>query len=132
MTTAIDVLILEDSKERVQYFKRYCSGAVITDSAERCMDLIAGSEHINELWLDHDLGGEKLADSSREDCGMEVVRYLKNNQFQDKIDKIFIHSLNGYANIIMFEDLRNSKYNVTLYAFSLLRANLDHLPPRTA
>ena len=31
-----------------------------------------------EVHLDHDLSGETFCDSRREDCGMEVVRYLES------------------------------------------------------
>ena len=35
-------------------------------------------DDLEEVHLDHDLGGEHFVDSRREDCGMEVVRWLQN------------------------------------------------------
>lgn len=35
-------------------------------------------DDLEEVHLDHDLGGERYVNSNREDTGMEVVRWLEN------------------------------------------------------
>lgn len=122
----IDVLVLEDSEERHKYFYKYCKDSKILESAKTCIDMIRESEKINELWLDHDLGGLTYVDSNLEECGMEVVRFLSLNDYSKNINKVFIHSMNGTANRVMFEDLKKHGYNAILYPFHILRANIDN------
>ena len=52
----------------------------------------------DEVHLDHDLGGEIYVDSSRPDCGMEVVRWLCASR-RDRFEKtlFIIHSHNAEA-----------------------------------
>ncbi len=49
-------------------------GAACVQTLEQCLDLL--QQPWDEVYLDHDLGGEVLVDHERPDCGMAVVRWL--------------------------------------------------------
>jgi len=62
---------------------------------------------LTEAHLGHDLEGETYVDTRREDCGMEVVRWLEAQETLDKFnDCVFIcHSWNLSAGNRMAERL---------------------------
>jgi hypothetical protein len=120
----IEVLVLEDTKERMRYFKMYCPSLVHEETAKGCIEKLTEAEEIQELWLDHDLGNETYVDSSREDCGMEVVRFLQKNDLKHKIKTIYVHSHNKYANIPMNTALQDAGYNSILHPFYKLKEAL--------
>lgn len=117
----IEVLVLEDTPERMRYFKMYCPSLVHEETAKGCIEKLKEAEYIHELWLDHDLGGEMYVDSKREDCGMEVVRFLEQNNLQQKIKNIYVHSHNNYENLRMHTALSNAGYSSMLYPFYKLK-----------
>jgi hypothetical protein len=68
------LLFLDDDSVRAEIFLAENPGAVWVQTVRKCVELLA--EPWDEVHLDHDLGGEHFVDLSREDCGMEVVRWL--------------------------------------------------------
>jgi hypothetical protein len=76
---------------------------------------IEESDKVDALFLDHDLGGEVYVDSSRKDCGMEVVRFIVENK--PKVSQIIVHTLNQNAGINMTNQLRNAGYEVKYIPF---------------
>lgn len=51
--------------------------------------------NLKEVYLDHDLGGETFVYSGRDDCGMEVVRWLEKQDILSYAECTFIcHSWN--------------------------------------
>jgi hypothetical protein len=68
------ILFLDDDPERAAIFLAANPEAVWVETARACIDCLA--EEWEEVHLDHDLGGERFVDLSRDDCGMEVVRWL--------------------------------------------------------
>jgi hypothetical protein len=60
---------------------------------------------LEEAHLDHDLGGESFVNSQREDCGMEVVRFIEKMSTEDlqklKSCYIIVHSWNLPAGRVM-------------------------------
>lgn len=114
------VLVLEDNAYRMKTFRAYCPGLTHVEKAIDCINLIKSGKQIKELWLDHDLGNETYVDSGREDCGMEVVRFLQQNNYIGSIENIYVHSHNVYANRIMAEDLVKAGYNAVLFPFGKL------------
>jgi hypothetical protein len=58
--------------------------------------------------LDHDLGGEVFVDPDREDCGMEVVRWIVKHS--PEIDFIKIHTANHLVAPKMIKSLRDAGY----------------------
>jgi hypothetical protein len=90
------------------------------ETALACIATIQKEPLIDHLFLDHDLGGETWVDSGREDCGMEVVRYLCSNDFTERIKHIVVHSHNVSAAQEMYLKLKDANYNVQLVPFSNL------------
>lgn len=68
------LLFLDDDPARAAIFLAENPDAVWVQTAPECLARLA--EPWDEVHLDHDLGGEHYVDLSREDCGMEVVRWL--------------------------------------------------------
>jgi CheY-like chemotaxis protein len=90
----MNILILEDNKNRNIIFRRNLIGhaVTITDDVRELKNHLLSQEW-DVLFLDHDLGGEVYVDSGREDTGCEAARWLHNNP--NRVPEIiFIHSLN--------------------------------------
>ena len=72
------------------------------------------------VFLDHDLGNENYVHSGREDCGMEVVRYLEKQNPNDYKDcKFIVHSWNLPAATKMAERLTKVGYTVSQIPFGM-------------
>lgn len=48
-------------------------------------------EQLEVVHLDHDLEGETFVDSRRDDCGMEVVRWLENIAYDKRVKFVLCH-----------------------------------------
>ncbi len=76
--------------------------------------------------LDHDLGGESWVNTKREDCGMEVIRYLEkmSRDKPEEFDKLkathfVVHSWNSHAAPIMVERLAKIGLDVEYVPFGM-------------
>lgn len=112
-------LFLDDELERAERFFRTHPHAAWAKTAIECIDML------NETWdivsLDHDLGGERFVDSDREDCGMEVVRWLSETKPEHlKRTHFIVHSLNADAALAMLDLLRASGYKCTYKPFIVI------------
>ena len=81
----------------------------VTTAKETINVLKEYSGHIDEVHLDHDLGGETYVDFRNENCGMEVIRWFEHlspeeSKRYEEI-KFTIHSWNIAAARIMVERL---------------------------
>jgi len=122
------IFILEDNPNRIKMFKRLCIGKYMIhfEKADKCIGVLSVLKDVEEetlaqLWLDHDLGGEYYADSSRPDTGMEVVRWLCSNpEMINKVEQVYVHSHNEPAAKIMIKDLKLCGYNVARIPFTLV------------
>jgi hypothetical protein len=74
--------------------------------------------HSLSVFLDHDLGGEIYVDSNREDCGMEVVRWIVANK--PTIEQLVVHTHNVPAGQDMKTRLMAAGYDVDYIPFSTL------------
>lgn len=98
----LNILIVEDNKERIAEFKQRLVGnnvIVVNQSRDGIARLRAGD--IDVLFLDHDLAGTGEPEPSSEHTGYEVAEWLeKNPRFQP--GQIIVHSLNptGRKNIL--------------------------------
>lgn len=107
------VLFLDDDMRRTDEF-RYrmrsakCELVTVTTSLE-CIERL-GERGYDLVLLDHDLGGETFVDSDREDCGMEVVRWLKANRGAHGV--FVVHSMNAVAAASMYFELSGAGYAV--------------------
>ena len=126
------ILFLDDSAQRaVLAYERM----PVADRS-RTIWCATAEEAIVTLWdyrdqlttvrLDHDLGGEEYVNTKREDCGMEVVRYLekmsrdKPEEFEKlKQASFIVHSWNGHAAPIMVERLTKIGLDVEYVPFGM-------------
>jgi CheY-like chemotaxis protein len=119
----VNILFLDDNKERCEKFQNLVENTTIVHTAEECITCLK-----NQLWnivlLDHDLGGKIFVDSGDEDCGMAVVRFLMKAPPNPK-PRIIIHSLNYPASQKMYKDLVGAGYNVERVPFTILLYSLQ-------
>jgi len=108
------VLFLDDDNNRLNQFRQKFPSAITVETSSQCIEQLKESK-IDYLFLDHDLGNQIFVDSNREDCGMEVVRWIEKNK--PEIKKIILHSLNIPAVEIMFSRLINIGYDVIKVPF---------------
>lgn len=103
------VLFLDDDLRRAEVFLAIRPEAVWVETARNCIDRLA--EPWDEIHLDHDLGGERYVDVNRDDCGMEVVRWLCAETRPHLIDaRFFIHSHHLAAASLMVQCLLQAGY----------------------
>jgi hypothetical protein len=89
-----NALFLDDNEERGVRFLAAFPAARWVQTAEQAIEHIKTGKYVT-LFLDHDLGGEAYVDSMREDCGMEVVRWMEANR--PPVSEVVIHSHNPVA-----------------------------------
>ncbi len=111
-------LFLDDDPLRTKRFLSKVPSAHTAETVPGIIKLIEKYDHIHTLFLDHDLGGETFVSSRRDDCGMEVARFLHRNK--KNIDLIVVHSMNNPAAEQMAGMLRDAKYDVEVIPFHLL------------
>lgn len=110
----MELLILEDNAGRNAHFRQAYPSARIVETAHEAIDALR-SQAWDYLSLDHDLSGEIFVDSSRDDCGMGVVRWLIANPV--KVEQIMVHTANHGAANLMGNALKDAGYNVTVQPF---------------
>ena len=75
---------------------------------------------LTQVSLDHDLNGRTYVHSDREDCGMEVVRWLVKQKVSDFDGCIFvIHTWNEIAAPKMYNKLKNKGFKVKCQPFGM-------------
>jgi len=104
----MNILFLDDSLVRTKKFRSNWPFAIIVHTSDDAISKLASNTNWDYVFLDHDLGGEIYVDSSREDCGMTVVRWIVEHKPQ--IGTIIVHSLNAPARESMVSDLRNAGF----------------------
>lgn len=104
------VLFLDDSAERIERAYEYFDNddLVTVVSALSAIDELSKGT-FDLVMLDHDLGGETWVESEREDCGMEVVRWMVRNL--PRVGRIVVHSWNTVAAPVMVEELMKAGYD---------------------
>jgi len=110
------ILFLDDDPIRTARLSQAEPKAVCVETAAECITQLKDNGPWDVVLLDHDLGGETYVSSSREDCGMEVVRWLELNKTE--IGRIVVHSYNNYAVPHMMRALRRAGYSVVRIPFA--------------
>lgn len=112
------ILFLDDNPVRWEQFRKNYPSAVWVQTATECIAKL--SEQWDMIFLDHDLGGDVYVDSSIENCGMEVVRYLYKN-FQEHLQytQFIVHSYNTPAAFSMVDSIREAGYSVIYKPFAV-------------
>ncbi len=111
-------LFLDDDPGRAAAFLRDHPDAVWVETVPECVARLA--EAWDEIHLDHDLGGEVYVDMERDDCGMEVVRWLAREPRQHLRRADFtVHSHNIIAACVMAMQIRALGFRVEARPFGL-------------
>lgn len=110
------VLFLDDDPKRLFKFKSYIPSAVLAATAEEMVQLLSELEETAKcVFLDHDLGGRVFVDSSDKETGMEVVRWIVQNN--PDVQRFVVHSLNYEAARVMVEELITAGYKAEYIPF---------------
>lgn len=100
------VFILEDSRERIQWFRERVPQAAFAKTADEALSLLAGGE-FKVIFLDHDLSYMDAAHPERlHGNGKEVARYLARTKFQGLV---VIHSVNEAGAAAMKAHLKDAR-----------------------
>lgn len=110
-----NILFLDDDEARIKSFKAVHPNAVIVTTASDCIEKLQTEERWDRVFLDHDLGGEIFVDSARDDCGMEVVRWICDNE--PSITIVLVHTCNTRAGANMVNALRDDCYTAVHVPF---------------
>lgn len=111
----MNILFLDDNEARTNLFRRWIPGGSHTTTAAGMIALLSNTEVTDLAFLDHDLGGEVFVDSGREDCGMEVVRWVVQNK--PSVRQFVVHTLNPSAGEEMARRLSEAGYTVDQVPF---------------
>lgn len=101
------IFVLEDSLMRIKWFKKEYEGSeinIFTQVKEAIRFLKKETPDI--LYLDHDLDGKVFVDSSEENTGYQLAKFIAESG--KKYDKIVIHSMNPFGAKNMYHTLKNS------------------------
>ncbi len=110
------LLFLDDDPARAEVFLAENPSAVWVQTAAECIARL--EECWDEVHLDHDLGGEHFVDLSREDCGMEVVRWIcMVPRPHLKPTRFHVHSHNPGAAAMMGMQIMMNGFAVTVRPF---------------
>lgn len=101
------LLFLDDDPARRARFVSERPHAEAVETAFECIEALASTEW-DEVWLDHDLGGEVYVSTSNENTGSAVVRWIA--QHMPKVGRFYVHSLNTPAAEGMVIDLQRLGY----------------------
>src|SRR5262249_25986013 len=125
------LLFLDDDPLRAELFLRENPHAVWVTTVGECVARL--DDVWDEVHLDHDLGGKTFVDSSADDCGREVIRWLcKGLRGHLKDTLFFVHTHNAAAGLLMVLQMRSRGYQAEFRPFGLdLARMLAHNEPRT-
>ena len=111
-------LFLDDDPARASAFLEKHPDAVWVQTVPECLEKLA--ESWDEVHLDHDLGGEQFVDPAREDCGMEVVRWIARQPRKTfRRTQFLVHSHNIAAAFTMAMTLQSLGYQVDARPFGV-------------
>ena len=124
------ILFLDDDPARAalayQRFSEKDRGNVIwCMTVEEALITLKDYENLlTRVSLGHDFGGEKFVHTAREDCGMEIVRYLEKQARENKLGNLKniyfrIHSWNTDAGNVMYKRMKGIGLKVDFLPFGL-------------
>jgi ActR/RegA family two-component response regulator len=91
-------------------------------TAKQAISMLQKKEY-DVICLDHDLGGDVMVNSDREDCGMEVVRWMVEAKPPAKV--VVLHSLNHVAAANMCAKLKQAGYFAVIKPFPDFLADME-------
>ena len=122
-------LLVEDSDNRIAEFKHYHPDIIVCKTSQCGIDKLMMIDHVDILFLDHDLGGETFVPSFEPNTGMEVVRWIEKNN--PSIGRVIIHSWNPDGAKYMRMALDRAGYDVVYIPFGTkgyLGLEEDYIP----
>lgn len=110
------ILILEDSFERITYFKSLLKehDLFITKDIKVALDFLRLNE-CSVIFLDHDLGEDHLTSLNN---GYELVKKIVEEKLQPN-SQFYVHSLNPAGACQMVNLLKDYNYKVIWHPYSL-------------
>ena len=119
------ILFLDDDPNRAAIaYQRWSEDkrnrTIWMQTAAEAIDVLENYD-VDEAYLDHDLGGNTFVNSEREDCGMEVIRWLEERspsgleKFQNTL--FVVHSHNYPAGHEMCARLTKLELNCKFIPF---------------
>ena len=116
MARPVRRLFLDDDPARAEVFLARFPDAIWVETVPDCVAKLA--ETWDEVHLDHDLGGEHYVDEDRDDCGMEVVRWLTREPRDHlRTARFTVHSHNEMAAFLMVLRLRGAGFQADARPF---------------
>lgn len=94
----VTIFFLEDSLDRYAKFFKWIETKAekpnITSAtdAEEAIKILEESDHFDVIFLDHDLGGRIFVDSSEDNTGYQVAKFIKQKGIT--YNQLIIHSQN--------------------------------------
>lgn len=114
------IFILEDSDERIKFFKKQLLGEnlFIAKTVEKGKIELSKHEHWDMIFLDHDLDGAIFIDSNKPNTGYQLAKYIKKN---NTYSNIILHTMNPNGSKNMKAILKNAK----IIPFSILLEGIN-------
>ncbi len=110
------LLFLDDDPRRAEIFLTEHPQAVWVETVVACIARL--EENWDEVYLDHDLGGQQLVESANADCGMEVIRWLCKEPREHLVSTLFIvHTHNLVAALLMVMQMRCAGFTAEFRPF---------------
>jgi hypothetical protein len=99
------IFILDDNKDRMEKLIEYAkkespdSEILIAYSADEAYKILSKNKKLYAIFLDHDLGDRIFVDSSDQNTGYQVAKYIKDKKIEYEF--CIIHTMNpvGAQNI---------------------------------
>ena len=109
------IFVLEDDPIRIKHFEKIFKNytTVIATNVEEAKNKIYEHEY-NTIFLDHDLGGEQMIDSSKENSGYQFAKYIVESDDRHINAQIVIHSQNPVGALNMKRLFEYWKYEVVI------------------
>ncbi len=117
------ILFLDDDERRLDTARRIYQrehDLHMVTTAKAAIEALQ-KETFDTVMLDHDLEGEFFVESSRKDCGMEVVRWMVENR--PVVGNVIVHSWNQRAGMEMTDLLKEAGFNVEYTPFTYIESD---------
>ena len=111
------ILFLDDCPARQKWATQHFLAHELTQptTAAAAIKALEHDGPFDVVHLDHDLGGEAYAESSRSDTGFEVVRWIVKKK--PPIPQIVVHTMNASAGHRMTGTLKKAGYSARYRSF---------------
>jgi len=115
------ILILEDNKERIEWFKKIYKQheLIICEKISQAQLAVAYGE-IDIFFLDHDIASNNFEGIDKCDTGYDFVKWIVSQNYQ-KHSLYYIHSMNPTGANAMLNLLKDNGYEAQWVPYHLLK-----------